>query len=359
MMAKPWRKKSLTPRRRIVAWSLFVMVFCLLAIPMGLSLYSDIGYAATAQEQSNPRANFWRAVRQGSIGYSAVKGQEANVLIQSGGQNWRQVRNGWLIPYSGYLLIAMIALFALYFMFKGRIPIEGGRSGKEITRTTSTERWIHWFTAVVFILLALTGLILLYGRTVLIPIMGPEAFAAMADVGITVHNYLGVLFILAMVLTIISFFRDSLFNLKVDMTWFSKAGGYLGGSKPSSEKYNAGQKAWYWTVVIMGVILCVTGLILDFPNLEQNRGTMQLANIIHVLASAIVIAFFLVHIYLAAIGIEGALEAMISGKVDENWVKQHHDLWYEELQKSGQRATAAEGKRAANEARSLPDSQTT
>ena len=355
-MAQPRKMLQRLPRRKFMAWGIFMLVFSMIALPLGLSFYSQTGFAVEAQEQENPRANYWRAVREGNSGSTSVQGQESSVLIQNGGQNWRQMRNGWLIPYSGYLLIAILVLFALYFTIKGRIRIEEGRSGREYTRTTSAERWVHWFTAVVFVLMALTGLILLYGRTVLIPVMGPEAFAATAELSKIVHNYLGILFILAIVLTIIIFLRDSLFNMQVDMKWFMTAGGYLGGRHPSAEKYNAGQKAWYWTAAIMGVILCVTGLILNFPNFEQTRETMQIANIIHVIASAIVIAFLLVHVYLA-LSTEGALQAMTTGKVDENWVKQHHDLWYEQLRQSGQETTPAPAGSASGESTAVPREQ--
>ena len=355
-MAQPRNLSHNRLRRKFMAWGIFIFVFSLVAGPLGISLYSEIGYAAVEPTQENPRANYWRAVRQGTSGYTAVRGQESNVLIQNGGQNWRQMRNGWLIPFSGYLLIALLVLFALYFTIKGRIRIKEGRSGREFTRTTSAERWVHWFTAVVTVLMALTGLILLYGRTVLIPVMGPEAFAATAELSKIVHNYLGVMFIIAIVLTIIIFLRDNLFNLKIDMKWFLTAGGYLGGRHPSAEKYNAGQKAWYWTAAIMGVVLSVTGLILDFPNFEQTRQTMQLANIIHVLASAFLIAFLLVHVYLA-LSTEGALQAMTTGKVDENWVKQHHDLWYEELRQTGVKTTPAAERADVSKSGAVPREQ--
>jgi len=58
---------------------------------------------------------------------------------------------------------------------------------------------------------------------------------------------------------------------------------------------------------------------------------MQDAHIIHSISSVLVIAFFFVHVYLASIGMEGALEAMTSGDVDTNWAKQHHDLWYAKM----------------------------
>lgn len=329
------RKLPSLNRNSLIAWSIFVIVFCLLVIPAGITLHAEMSVVMVAQGESNPRADYWREVRGGVTGYSAVKGQETDVLIQGTGQNWRQIRNHWLIPYSGYLLAGVLGLLLLYFLIHGRIRIEAGISGREVVRTTSTERWVHWFVAVVFVLLTLTGLVMLYGRSLLIPLMGPEAFAVLADLSISVHNYVGPLFILAIVLMIFVYLRDNLFKAKIDMEWFKKAGGYLGGTHPKAGKINAGQKLWFWTALSMGIVLCVTGVILDFPNFEQTRGTMQINNIIHVVAAAIVVAFFFVHVYIAAVGVAGALQSMVSGKVDENWAKQHHELWYDELKAQG------------------------
>ncbi len=328
-------KQSSTHRNRLVTWSIFLIVFLAIAVPAGIALHADTDGVVVAQAEKNPRANYWREVRGGIAGYTAVKGQETDVLIQGTGQNWRQIRNHWLIPYGGYLLAGMLGALLLYFSIRGRIRVEEGPSGREVVRTTSTERWVHWFVAVVFVLLTLTGLILLYGRSLLIPLMGPEAFAALADVSIVVHNYVGPLFILATILMLVVYMRDNLFDFKVDLEWFKKAGGYLGGEHPKAGKINAGQKLWFWTAISMGIVLCVTGVILNFPNFEQTRGTMQISSIIHIVAAAIVIAFFFVHVYLAALGVVGAFQAMVSGKVDENWAKQHHELWYEELKAQG------------------------
>jgi len=236
-----------------------------------------------------------------------------------------------LTPLSALIYAAVIGAFVLYFLVRGRIRIDGNRSGDTMPRSTKAARYIHWFTAVIFVLLTLTGLILLYGRWVLIPVLGAEGFSATAIACKNIHNYIGPLFLVAVVLLFLVFVRDSLFNIKVDTKWFLKAGGYLGGSHPSSEKFNAGQKAWFWVAILGGLVLALSGLVLDFANYGQGRILMQDAHIIHSISSVLVIAFFFVHIYLASIGIEGALEGMTSGTVDTNWTKQHHDLWYEEM----------------------------
>ena len=183
--------------------------------------------------------------------------------------------------------------------------------------------------AALFIILGLSGLTLLYGKWVLIPLLGPEGFAVTAQVCKQLYNYSGPLFVIAIVLLFGVFLRDSLFNRKLDLDRSMEAGGYLGGRHSGPEKFNVGQKLWYWVAVLAGVVLGVSGLLLDFPNFGQGRELLQLSHLFHTIAGVIILAFFIVHLY-AAIGIEGTLKAMVSGKVDANWARQHHDLWYEE-----------------------------
>ena len=194
----------------------------------------------------------------------------------------------------------------LYFLVRGRTRIAGGRSGRTVQRNSRLERGVHWFTAVLFIILGPSGLTLLYGKWVLIPFLGPEGFAATAQVCRQLHSYSEPLFVIAIVLLFGVFLRDGLFNRKVDLDWLMKAGDYLGERHPSSKKFDAGQKVWYWIAVLAGAVLAVSGLLLDFPTFS-----------FHTIAEVTILAFFLVHLY-AAISMEGALEAMIGGKVDAN-----------------------------------------
>jgi len=282
----------------------------------------------------NPGAQLWRDIRQRDkevVGSTQVKGVDTGILISQAGEKWRQFRVQKFVPTSAIIYGVVLGLFALYYLWRGKIRIEGERSGAVVQRSTKLQVYIHWFTAVIFVLLTLTGLILLYGRWVLIPVLGPEGFSATAAACKAIHNYIGPLFLVAVILMFFSFISDSLFNAKVDTQWFLKAGGYLGGSHPSSEKYNAGQKAWFWVAVIGGLVLVSSGLILDFANYGQGRMVMQDAHVVHTISSVVVIGFFFVHLYLATIGVEGSFDAMVSGNVAEEFAKQHHDLWYAEL----------------------------
>lgn len=280
----------------------------------------------------NPGSDLWRDARGATQGVTQAGGTDAGVLISDLGEKWRAYRVDLLAPYGALILGGMIGIFVLYFLIRGRIRIEDGRSGRLIRRYTSLEMWVHWFLAISFVVLALTGLILLYGRWVLIPVLGPEGFHVTANLSKYVHNYVGPLFSVLIPIAFFMYFKDSLFNIRVDLAWFLRAGGYLGGGEPSSEKVNAGQKTWYWVAMLGGAVIVGSGLILDFPIFGQGRQLMQLSHLLHTIASVIVIAFFFVHFYLATVGVEGAFESMVTGYVDENWAKQHHDLWHEEVQ---------------------------
>ncbi len=306
-------------------------------------------FAGTADNASpavvsvpNPGADLWREVRQRDgiiVGSTQVKGVDTGVLINTTGQAWREFHVEKLIPYSGYFLAGILALLLIYFLLRGRIRIKAGRSGVLIPRYSAFDRWVHWIMVAVFMTLALTGVILLYGRLVLIPALGPEGFGVTAQISKWLHDITGPIFIVSLVVMTFTFIREAMFRFKVDMIWFLRAGGYLGGKHPSSGKINAGQKSWYWVVVLAGIVLIGSGLVMYFPNFQQGREILQGANVIHGLASVFVIAFMFIHIYLASIGMEGSLECMTTGYCDENWAKEQHDLWHEEMKAEGKIGT--------------------
>ena len=323
----------------------------ILALLLGIVLLLPLIPYATADRSSpiavpNPGADLWRDVRGATQGSSRVESVDSGVLISDSGERWRQYRMQQLAPYGAMVLGGMIGMLALYYLMRGKIRIEAGRSGKVVRRYTSPEMVVHWFLAVTFVILALSGLLLLYGRWVLIPLLGPEGFSVTATVCKNLHNYVGLLFTALLPIAFFLYLKDSLFNLRVDGKWFMRFGGYLGGEEPGSEKVNAGQKAWYWVAMLGGLVLVVSGLVLDFPNFQQDRGWLQGAHVIHTIASIAVMAFFVVHLYLATIGVEGALESMLNGHVDANWAKQHHAIWYEEI-----KDTAVDPNSIGNDAR--------
>ena len=286
-------------------------------------------------------AGLWEALRfgEGNVTVS-TGGADAGILVQDTGMLWQQIRYGPLMIYGGYVLAGVLGAVAAFFVLRGRIRIKSGRSGRVIPRFSLTERIIHWFTAILFVLLGVSGLILLFGRTFLIPLIGADAFGILASASMQGHNLFGPLFIFAILALFVSFVRGNGFRL-VDIKWIFKGGGFLGGHA-SSYRYNFGEKSWFWFASLCGIVLSVSGVLMLFPTetaalvkqavpgVFMERNLMQLANFGHGVAAVAFIAFGIGHIYIGTIGMEGALEGMTRGVVDENWAKEHHDLWYEQ-----------------------------
>ncbi|MHA3915302.1 formate dehydrogenase subunit gamma [Halovulum sp. GXIMD14793] len=305
-------------------------------------------------------AEVFRALRYGTADVKVSGGgPEARVLIQDGGMRWLQWREGPVRDYGGYLLLGTLVLLALFYLIRGRIRISEGVSGVKILRFTSIERFGHWLLAGSFLLLAATGMLTLFGRMAIIPLLGKEAFAPLAEMSKWVHNNVAWAFIIALVIV---FFFWVLHNLpsRHDITWFLKGGGIIGKAHPPAKKFNAGQKIIFWSVIILGGSIAVSGVSLLFPfelhlfahTFEMLRGwgidslpglgpipaalspheEMQYAQIWHVIVSFVLMAIIIAHIYIGSLGMEGAYDAMGSGEVDLNWAKEHHSLWVEEVQ---------------------------
>ncbi len=345
-MARPdntTRKARARRYKGIVLWSIAIILVGAMVLPLGSYVVTGIQpVRAQAIEDSNPRANYWRAVRRGNEGYTSVAGQETGVLIQNGGQNWRQLRNGPVATIGGWALFLVVLAIVLFFGVKGPVPLDDGRSGRTVARWSMANRVLHWYTAILFIVLAITGLSLLFGRAVLIPLLGPEGFAGWALISKGLHNYGGPAFSVGVVLMLVFWARYNLPE-KGDWRWLAQGGGLIGkGKHPPAGRVNAGEKIFtYGAMLTIGVVVVVTGFILDFPNYGQTRDVMQTANIIHAITSLIWLGLMLGHIYLGSVGVEGALEGMSTGRVDENWAKQHHSRWYEEARRKGTQASEA------------------
>ncbi len=274
-------------------------------------------------------SEFWRKMRMGNQGYVSLPDKRLGVLVQSEGEEWRSLRNGPISTWGGWLLLGSVAGLALFIVVRRQVKIKGGRSGRTLPRFNNAERVTHWFVAATFVLMAVTGLIVLYGRYVFPPIIGPEAFSALASAALQGHNLFGPLFIVGIAAMAIIYLKDNLLRA-ADIQWLLRGGGLFGGHAPSW-KYNFGEKAWFWLAVFTGAVLSLSGLVLEFPSYFTDRGDLQLANILHAISAVIVIAVALGHIYLGVWGVEGALEGMTAGQVDVNWAKEHHDLWAAEV----------------------------
>lgn len=335
-------------RRRLAIWTVLGLLLAVTLAPFsGLLLLGGEPALAQVEEGENQRANFWRAVRQGNAGYTAVQGQETGVFIQNGGENWRALRNGPVKFYGTLLLGLMVVVIAVYHAINGSVRIHNKRSGLTVERWSIFERTIHWYTAILFLVMMVTGLSLMFGRYALIPVIGKDAFAAYAGLAKELHNYMGPFFALGLAIEILMWIRFNIPN-KEDFQWFIQGGGLFGNAHPHAGRMNGGEKLWFWVLATVGVAMIVAGLVLNFPNYGQTRETMQLAHLVHVACSMVVIAVALGHIYIGTLGSEGSLEGMTTGRVDTEWAKQHHDLWYEELLDKGVKLEAAPGSRTSS-----------
>lgn len=274
------------------------------------------------------QSKYWHDLRQGKSGLSTT-GRSGGLLIQAQGEQWRLIRKNYIIKYSGWVLAAVLVILVLFFLIRGKIRLKGGRSGQTISRFSLPHRTAHWFMASIFIMLGLSGLILLLGRTALAPLIGKNVYSIFASAAMQGHNLFGPLFIVALVWMYYLFVPGNFFKM-VDLKWILKGGGLIGGHA-SAGHYNFGEKVWFWAVAIVGLLISITGIILEFPWLSANLQLLQISTIVHAIGAVGLIAFALGHIYIGTIGMEGALDSMTTGDVDVNWAKEHHDLWYEEV----------------------------
>lgn len=291
------------------------------------------------QTQPGNNAPVWREVRSGDAGYTSLPGREMGVLVQSAGETWRQIRNGPVTFYGGWLVVIVALLIAAIYFAVGPVRLHDKPTGRKIERFTLAERWAHWVMGISFVVLGLTGLVLLFGKHVLLPVIGYTLFGWLSALAKNLHNFVAPLFAVSLVIFILMFIRDNLPKAH-DFSWFAKAPGFFAGKHVPSGRFNGGEKAWFWGgVVVLSIALVVSGAILLFPNFDQVRATMQQASIVHMVAALLVIAAAIGHIYMGTVGVEGAYEAMRDGHVDETWAKEHHQYWYDEVKGGSKQAT--------------------
>ncbi len=307
---------------------------------------ADETNAQRAISQPGNNAPLWRGVRESGVnkGISNLPGAEKGVLIQefvqypgsrltTAGEAWRQVRNQWVIPYGGALLVITVLALALFYFKKGPMGGHVPNTGRVIERFTYFERAAHWCNAIAFCVLAISGLVMAFGKFILMPLIGGSLFGWLTYALKTAHNFVGPLFAVSLVIVFITFVRDNL-PTQDDLKWLKKGGGLFSGEEVSSARFNAGEKIIFWGgVLLLGVIVVASGLVLDqlIPGMAYLRGDMQIANMIHGVASMLMMAMFLGHIYMGTIGMKDALGAMKTGYVDEAWAKEHHALWYDDI----------------------------
>lgn len=320
---------------RIKQWLLVVLatLMCgMLAPATAADVKSAQEQAARQQVQPGNNAPVWRDVRGGENAYQTtqVRGIESDVLVQPGGETWRQLRNGPITVYGGWVIVLVMALIGIFYSLKGPIKLHEKPTGRRLLRFGPWDRMVHWGAAISFVLLAVTGTIILFGKHILLPVIGYTLFAWLATLSKNVHNFVGPVFAFCTILLFVTFVKDN-FPKAEDMKWLVKAGGLLSGEHVPSGRFNAGEKVWFWFgVTLLGVIVSITGFVLNFPNFEQGRLLMQQASAIHAIAAVLFLVMGMSHIYLGTVGVEGAYESMRTGYVDETWAKEHHEYWYQD-----------------------------
>jgi formate dehydrogenase subunit gamma len=292
---------------------------------------------ASAQQQPtsvNPTAE---AVKEQDLlrqlrrvqGRITIPDEKAGILEQPAGRDWRRFHQITLRWIGAIAVLGMLVLLIVFYLWRGMVRIEGGRSGRTVVRFNAFERFIHWMTAICFIILAISGLNITFGKSLLLPLIGPDAFTAWSQWAKYAHNYLSFPFTIGVVAIFLMWIAGNIPN-RTDVEWIKKRGGLVGHDHPPAYRFNAGQKMIYWIVVIGGAAAAISGYLLMFPFYGTGVWGMQVAQIVHGVVAVLFVAAMLAHIYIGTIGMEGAFEAMGTGDVDVNWAKEHHRLWLED-----------------------------
>jgi formate dehydrogenase subunit gamma len=295
--------------------------------------------APAVAQQVNPTAD---AVQEQKLlselnritGRCTLPDQKACTLEQPAGRDWRTFHQRTLPLIGAIAILGMLLLLVAFYLIRGMVRIEHGRSGRVIVRFSAFERLVHWMTAACFIILAISGLNITFGKQLILPLIGEQAFADMSLWLKYAHNYLSFPFTLGVVLMFLMWIAWNIPN-KVDANWIKEGGGLVGDRHPPAYRFNAGQKMIYWIVVLGGAASAVTGYLLMFPFYGTNIADMQLAQTVHGVVAMLFIAAMLAHIYIGTIGMEGAVEAMWDGTVDVNWAREHHSLWLQQEEAKG------------------------
>ena len=326
------------PFRHLLTAAILLLTAIILSLPS--PVFAADSEPATLAERvvvPNPGTDLWRAVRQRDTditGTTQMKAPDSGTLINVSGQAWREFRMDKLVPI-GMLVIGGVLLVLIVFrLLTGGMRLKNPRSGIKVPRFTPFQRLVHWSVAILFLMLGLTGIILTFGRSGLIPIIGHEAFSYLAIVAKRIHDFSGPVFSITLIIMLVTFMKGNFAKL-MDLNWILKAGGLFGGGHVSAGRYNAGEKSWYWIAMIVGAVVVGSGLVLDFPIFGQNRATMELSHFIHGIASIGLLAASFGHIYMGTVGVEGAFESMKTGYCDKTWAEEHHDIWLEEMEQTG------------------------
>ena len=263
-------------------------------------------------------------------------------IEQPAGRDWRHFHEVTLRWIGAIAILGMLGLLVLFYLIRGMVRIEAGRSGRTIVRFNAFERFVHWMTATCFVVLALSGLNITFGKGLLLPLIGAETFTAWSQWAKYAHNYLSFPFTLGVIVILLMWIAWNIPG-RLDVEWLKEGGGIVGHKHPPAPRFNAGQKVIYWIVVLGGTAVAATGYLLMFPFYVTDIAGMQTAQMVHGTVAMLFVAVMIAHAYIGTIGMEGAFEAMWDGKVDVNWAKEHHSVWLARGDGQGTGETAGQG----------------
>ena len=314
---------------RLVAGALALAFVIAMAIPAAAQQPNSVNPNAAAVKEEQLLQQF-KMIQ----GLGTIPDVKSYVLEHPAGREWREYRMVTLKWIAGIAILGILAVLTLYYVTHGAMPIKAGRSGRKIQRFNAFERFVHWLTGVTFVILGLTGLNITFGRSLILPWMGPSTFSQWTEWGKFVHNYISFAFTIGVVLMFFMWVGRNL-PTKADAEWFKTGGGMFGGEEPPAHKFNGGEKLIFWLAMFGGAGVAVTGFVLLFPFYGTDITSMELAQIAHSTVAVLYIAAMFAHFYMGTIGVEGAFDAMNDGTVDVNWAKERHLLWYEEKMREG------------------------
>ncbi len=313
------------------------------ALCAALALLFVVAQPAAAQLSFKPTAEavhedkLLNALKEGDkiSGRVSIPDAMSASLIQPAGRDWRNFQRSTLPIIGGVAILGMLAALLVFLMVRGRIRLENGLSGTKILRFAAFERFTHWLTASCFIVLALSGLNISFGRSLILPLFGAEAFSTLSAYAKWAHNYLAFPFIFGLAVMFLIWIKDNLPS-RIDLQWIRHGGGlFSSGHHVEAGRFNAGQKGIFWIVIIGGTLMSISGWFLLFPYVPADVTTLQFWTVIHAVVAMLFIAAMLAHIYIGSLGMEGAFEPMQNGEVDLNLAKEHHALWVEQEQAKG------------------------
>jgi formate dehydrogenase subunit gamma len=311
-------------RNVVIALAFLTMTAAMPALPQQLG--PDGAPNPTASVVSEPKLLQQSPRIEGQID---IPNERARVLEQPAGRLWDHFHEVTLHWLGATVILGMTAALGAAYLIIGRLRISKGRSGQKVPRFNSFERFSHWLTAISFVVLGLTGLNITFGKIVLLPTIGPEAFSSVAQAAKYVHNFVSAAFVIGLALIVALWIRDNV-PQKVDIDWVKQGGGFIKSKHAPSGRFNAGEKLVFWFALGAGVAVIISGYLLMFPFYLTDIAGMQIAQVVHAVIAVVFVAVIIAHIYIGTLGMEGAFEAMATGEVDLNWAKEHHDIWLNE-----------------------------